>query len=159
MLAGRWLRQGGDRPGRAGLLALTMIAVALAWGVVFPLNKSLCTSSFVLFTGGLGLMLLAAAHVVLDSRPSAGWARPLCILGRNPLFLYVTASFLATSLRHVRVVGATGQSVSLQKTIYLEVFRFLPPGPFPSMCWGLLMLAAMFLLALALYARGIVIRL
>jgi len=159
VLAGRWLRRGGDRPRRACLFGLAMVAVGLAWDAVFPLNKSLCTSSFVLFTGGVGLMLLAVAHAALDGRPTAAWARPLCILGRNPLFLYVTASFLATSLRHVRVVSATGQSVSLQKTIYLEVFRFLPPGPFPSLCWGLLMLAAMFLLAWFLDARRIVIKL
>ncbi|EKO39760.1 MAG: hypothetical protein B193_1525 [Solidesulfovibrio magneticus str. Maddingley MBC34] len=159
VLSGRWLRRGGDQPGRAALLALVMLAVGLVWDGVFPLNKSLCTSSFVLFTGGLGLLLLAVAHAVLDGRPPTAWARPLCILGRNPLFLYVTASFLATSLRHIRVVGAAAQSVSLQKTIYLEVFRFLSPGPFPSLCWGLLMLAVMYLLAWFLDARRIVIRL
>ncbi|QAZ67901.1 acyltransferase family protein [Solidesulfovibrio carbinolicus] len=159
VLAGRWLRQGGDRPGRAGLFGLLMIALGLAWDVVFPFNKSLCTSSFVLVTGGLGLVMLAVAHAVLDGRPRAAWARPLGILGRNPLFLYVTASFLAASLRHVRVADAAGQTVNLQKALYLALFGFLPPGPFPSLCWGLLMLAVMFLLALALHARGIVIRL
>ncbi|HML52988.1 MAG TPA: heparan-alpha-glucosaminide N-acetyltransferase domain-containing protein [Solidesulfovibrio magneticus] len=159
VLAGRWLRRGSARPGRAGLFGLLMAAIGLAWNAVFPFNKSLCTSSFVLFTGGLGLLLLAVAHAVLDGRPPAAWARPLCILGRNPLFLYVTASFLAASLRHIRVLGATGQPLSLQKAIYFDVFHFLPPGPFPSLCWGLLMLAVMFLLALALHARGIAIRL
>lgn len=159
VLAGRWLRQGGDRPGRAGLLGLFMVAVGLAWDAVFPLNKSLCTSSFVLVTGGLGLVMLAVAHAVLDDRPPAAWARPLCILGRNPLFLYVTASFLASTLRHVQFANAAGQTVNLQKVLYPALFGFLPPGPFPSLCWGLLMLAVMFLLALALHARGIVIRL
>ena len=159
VLAGRWLRQGGDSPRRAGLLGLVMIAVGLAWDAVFPLNKSLCTSSFVLVTGGLGLLLLAVAHAVLNGRPSAAWARPLGILGRNPLFLYVTASFLAASLRHVQFADAAGQTVNLQKALYLALFGFLPPGPFPSLCWGLAMLAVMYLLALALHARGIVIRL
>ena len=159
VLAGRWLRQGGGQSGRVFGLGLAMTAAGCAWDAVFPINKSLCTSSFVLATAGLGLTLLAGAHAVLDGRPPAAWARPLGILGRNPLFLYVTASFLAASLRHVQYTDAAGQTINLQKALYPALFGFLPPGPFPSLCWGLAMLGVMYLLALALHARGIVIRL
>lgn len=159
LLAGRWLRRGGDRPGRAALFGLALIAVGLAWNVVFPLNKSLCTSSFVLFTGGVSLMLLAVAHAVLDGRPTAVWARPLCILGRNPLLLYVVASFLASSLRHMQFADAAGQTVSLQAALYAALIGGWLAGPLGSLAWGGLFLLSLTLLAWFLDARRIAIKL
>jgi predicted acyltransferase len=159
VLAGRWLRRGGGQTGRVFGLGLAMAAVGLAWDAVFPLNKSLCTSSFVLTTAGLGLTLLAAAHAVLDGRPAPAWARPLRILGRNPLLLYVVASFLASTLRHVPLADAAGQTVSLQAALHAALIGRWLAGPLGSLAWGGLLLLPLFLLAWFLDARRIAIKL
>jgi predicted acyltransferase len=159
VLAGRWLRAGGLDWVRAAGLGLALVTTGLVWNTSLPFNKSLCTSSFVLATGGLSLSLLALAHAVLDSRASPGWAHPLVILGRNPLLLYVVASFLASTLRHITVADASGQTVNLQTWLYNALFGGWPPGPLPSLAWGVAFLLPLFLLAWVLDARRIVIKL
>ena len=55
-------------------------AAALAgviWGVWFPINKNLWTSSYVLFTAGMGLNLLGLLYWVIDVRGRTRWAWPL----------------------------------------------------------------------------------
>jgi predicted acyltransferase len=159
VLAGRWLRSGGQGWVRICGLGLALVAAGLVWNISLPFNKSLCTSSFVLTTGGLALSSLAVAHALLDSRTKPGWARPLAILGRNPLLLYVVASFLASSLRHLKVADAAGQTVNLQTWLYTALFGGWPPGPLPSLAWGVAFLLPLFLLAWVLDVRRISIRL
>ncbi|MFM2383133.1 MAG: hypothetical protein RL515_1120, partial [Verrucomicrobiota bacterium] len=78
ILAGLWLRRSaeevsGDRKAVGLALAgLALLVVGGLWSFVFPLNKNLWTSSFVLWTSGWGSLLLALFYWVIDVR---GWAR------------------------------------------------------------------------------------
>ncbi len=135
--AGRWLRAGGRRTFLAFVLGLILVGCGLGWGLSFPLNKSLFTSSFVLTMGGLALVLLAAGHGTLDGRALAVWAKPLVILGTNPLTLYVVASFAASTLRHIKLAGGPGGTINLQVLLYRTLFGAGPrtpgrPWPGPS---------------------------
>ncbi len=62
--AGAWLRRGDLR----ALLVAAVIALLLggAWSLALPLNKNLWTSSFVLWSAGWSMLLLAACHVAID---------------------------------------------------------------------------------------------
>ncbi|MFT3670131.1 MAG: DUF5009 domain-containing protein [Pseudoxanthomonas sp.] len=87
--AGAWLRADALRPmGVAGVVALV---VGLAWALVFPLNKALWTSSFVLFTAGCALLALALAHVGVDRR---GWPAVGRRFGANAIAAYVGAAVM-----------------------------------------------------------------
>ncbi|WP_242108863.1 acyltransferase family protein [Luteimonas aquatica] len=66
--AGAWLREG--RLGALLLGGAAALALGAAWALVFPLNKNLWTSSYVLWTGGWTMLALAACHVAIDRR---GW--------------------------------------------------------------------------------------
>lgn len=158
VLAGRWLRRGGRGAGRAAALGLAALVAGLAWSTVFALNKSLCTSSFVLVLGGGATVLLAAGHAFLDGRARPPLAvKPLAVLGANALTVYVAASFLASTLRHITFPDARGATVSAQAYLFRLLFSGWPDPSLASLAWAVLVLAAMYLLAWALYRRRIVI--
>lgn len=158
VLAGRWLRRGGDGVGRLVGLGVAMHLLGLVWNGVFPINKSLCSSSFVLFVGGVGVMLLALAHWRLDGRPVAVWTRPLVMLGTNPLTVYVLASLTASTLRHVSWPDGQGGTLPLQRALYAGLFGSWPNQTLASLAWASLFLLVMLLVARALFRRGIVLR-
>jgi len=65
------------------------IATALLWDTVFPINKSLWTSSYVLFTGGLAMMFLALLYWIIDIKNQSRWFTFFNVFGVNPLFAFV----------------------------------------------------------------------
>ncbi len=95
VLAGHWLCtphsqlrkvQGLLAGGVAGLLG------GLLWSLIFPINKVLWTSSYVLYAAGWSLLLLAAFYWVIDVRGFKRWAFPLVVIGMNPITVYVLQS-------------------------------------------------------------------
>ena len=159
MLAGRWLGRGAPAPGRVAGLGLALLGLGRIWSIWFPLNKSICSSSFVLVLGGAGLVLLTTAHWLLDRRGRAAWARPLTMLGANALAIYASASFLAASLRHIQLPDGPNGSMRLQTYLYQGFFDGQAHSEWASLGWSLLCLLVMLLGAWALFARRIVIKL
>ena len=158
VLAGRWLRQGGPGTGRVVVAGLALLGLGLVWNAWFPINKSICTSSFVLVVGGAATALLAGSHWLMDLRGRAAWAKPLTMLGTNALPVYVVASFLAASLRHIQMPGGPGGPVRLQAYLHQGLFP-QAHSELASLGWSVLFLLVMGLGAWALYARRIVIKL
>ena len=94
VLAGKSLRQPG-RPARKFyallLVGLGSIAVGLALSPLTPIIRRICTSSFVVLSGGLCLLALALAYGVADIlriRKGTGF---FLAIGMNPIFIYVIA--------------------------------------------------------------------
>lgn len=126
VLAGHWLRA-GQVAGRAGaqivggLAAGGLAAAALGWlwGLSFPVNKPLWTSSYALLMAGLAALVLAACHWVIEVRGRRGWAAPFALLGVHALTLFFLSSLMAKLLFIVRV-GAGGPR--LQTWLFQHVF-------------------------------------
>lgn len=98
VMAGQWLK-GSGRGGHAKagvLLAAAAAALALGglWGLAFPINKNLWTSSFVLWAGGWSLMLLGLFYLVIDVWGLKRWAFPLVVIGVNPITIYLAMAFI-----------------------------------------------------------------
>ena len=66
-----------------------LIVGALIWNLIFPINKLLWSSSYVLLTGGLSLLLLALFFWIIDVRGWKKWAFFFIIIGMNPITIYV----------------------------------------------------------------------
>lgn len=86
---GAWLRAGASRA--IGAAGVAMLLLGLAWSLVFPLNKALWTSSYVLFTAGCAALALAAAHGLVDRR---GWPAIGRRFGVNAIAAYVGAALM-----------------------------------------------------------------
>ncbi|HEX6314531.1 MAG TPA: heparan-alpha-glucosaminide N-acetyltransferase domain-containing protein [Gemmatimonadaceae bacterium] len=126
VFAGRWLA--GETPiferlvGLYGAGALATVG-GLMWNWSFPINKSLWTSSYVLFTGGVAAMSLATCIWLIDVVGIRWWTRPFTWFGRNPLLAFVGTGLMSRTIYSlVRLPQAEGSSRSLQRAIYESAY-------------------------------------
>ena len=138
--------------------SMAALAIGYAWSFVFPLNKSLWTSSYVLVTSGYAGLLLLGLHWALDG---AGWrgpsglrfSKPFVILGRNALLLFVVSGFLAKTLGLIRVDNGQGGTLALGRWIYLAWFAPFAAPKNASLMFALANLALLFVLLWWLHRR------
>ena len=127
--AGDWLRRGAaGRLWQAGLVAL---AAGAAWSLVFPLNKQLWTSSYVLWSGGWALLALWAAHLAVDRR---GWPAIGRGFGVNAIAAYAGSWLMVCAL----------EALGWGSPIYAHGFAWMTPrtGPYlPSLAYALAFVA------------------
>ena len=77
---------------RAGSLLGAGVGLALAgwlWNLDLPFNKPVWTASYILFSAGCGMVVLALLYVVIDVRRWRWWAIPLVVFGSNAIVAYV----------------------------------------------------------------------
>lgn len=78
-----------------------LVLIGWLWGLVFPINKNMWTSSFVLYTGGWSLLLLALFYFIIDMLGFKKWSMPFVWLGCNSILIYMAAhgvvNFMSTS--------------------------------------------------------------
>jgi predicted acyltransferase len=107
-----------------GLIVAGAVLVPLgwAWGLVFPINKNLWTSSYVLFSAGTALILFAGMYWAIDVKNWRGrWHTPLVVYGMNAIAVYVASGMLAKTMGRIRIGGDDG--TSLHGWIYQNLFQ------------------------------------
>jgi predicted acyltransferase len=87
----------------AGVVSLGLGAI---WSIWFPIIKHLWTSSFVLFSGGICLILLGLFYLVIDVWDFRRWAFPFKVIGMNAIFVYmITRLFDFRNIGNIFVGG------------------------------------------------------
>jgi predicted acyltransferase len=143
MRAGAWLRAGEQR--KLVLAGVLAVLAGGGWSLLLPLNKQLWTSSFVLWTGGFGMLAIALAHRLIDLR---GWPALGRSLGVNAIAAYA-GSWVATC-----AIEGSGIMQPLYDTVFA---RPLTPytGPFiPSLLFAAAFTAIFWLLMRGFARRG-----
>ncbi|AKD54404.1 acyltransferase family protein [Spirosoma radiotolerans] len=70
------------------------VLLGVLWNFIFPINKNLWTSSFVLVTGGLSLSLLSIFYWIIDVKGIKGWTFFFTVIGMNSILIYVADEFI-----------------------------------------------------------------
>lgn len=125
LLAGQWLRQNRDQMERvAGLFAAGFLLLLGGYlgNAIFPINKALWTSSYVLFSGGLGLLGFATCHWLVDLRGVRSWGQPFVVFGVNALALYTLSGITADLLTEIRLGLPDGGTETLRSFLYRHLF-------------------------------------
>jgi predicted acyltransferase len=103
------------------LAGVACLIVGFAWGWVFPINKKLWTSSYVVFTTGWALLLLAACYELMEVRLIKRWGEPFKVLGLNAIAIFVASVLLIKVL--VKTIIGTGETAPNAYTwIYKNFF-------------------------------------
>jgi predicted acyltransferase len=144
VLCARWVRSGAveQRIRSLTLGAIVTVLIGAIWSFVFPLNKPLWTSSYVLFTAGISGLVLATISLIMMRRPRARWAAPLLVFGANPLVAYVGSELARRILHSTIKIKRDGHRIGTDEWVVrmLESLGVSPKAA--SLAWSLLLIAA-----------------
>lgn len=160
-LTGAVVRETGKKQAVLKLTALgvALIASGYVWSFVFPLNKPLWTSSYVLYTGGLAMLLFAALIDLIDIRGYRKWTPLFSIFGKNPLFLFILSVLWAKTLRLlIRIPDGAGNAIPANVWLYQNIFVPLAGFMNGSLLYALAHIALFWLVGYLLYRYRIFIK-
>ena len=136
----KWLFWGG---------VIAMFA-GFAWNEVFPINKNIWTSSYVLFTSGSAALVLSVLIYLMDMK---GVKKPFnfaIIFGSNAIMLYAFSQVLMFTLDH---------GFGVRQAAFEALLGVGLAPDFASLVWAMSFTAFCFVPALILYRRKIFIKL
>jgi predicted acyltransferase len=154
LITGKWLR---SRQSITGIFALGSVGVGIGelLNTWFPINKKLWTSSYVLLTAGLAAITLAFLYWLLDLKRLRGrWTMPFLVFGLNSIAAYVLSELAPGILSF----PTANRGISLRETIYENVFLSFASPPNASLLYALAYMFACWIVMLALYRKGIYLR-
>jgi predicted acyltransferase len=76
------------------IMGIVSLVLAQLWNLVFPINKNLWSSSFVLHVGGWSLILLSFFYYIIDVRGFKRWAFFFTVIGMNSILIYMSGQFI-----------------------------------------------------------------
>ncbi|CAH1002112.1 hypothetical protein LEM8419_03029 [Neolewinella maritima] len=154
VLTGRFLLRQEVNKTRGLLIAGgALLVVGHAWGLVFPINKALWTSSFVLVTAGWALVMLAVIYYLSDVR-GMRWGGVFIRAGANALLLYFLSSFFAKVFGLIRV-GDTSLHGWIYETVYVHDVL---PDKLSSLLYALTLVVIYLLLGTYLYRKRVFVK-
>lgn len=135
-----------------------LLALGWSWSLVFPLNKSLWTSSYVVYTSGIALLTLAVCYFVIDIKGYKRWAKPFVIFSVNALALFVFSGILARVMGMIRLAGPDGKDVTLQQWIFNNLYLPILSPINASLAYAITYILVWLFLMWLLYRRRIYIK-
>jgi predicted acyltransferase len=131
-----------------------MLIIGSLWDLVFPINKALWTSSFVLVTAGWGNLLLALIYYITDVK-GIRFGSIFKYAGANAITIYFLSSFITKIFYSIKVDEETSLHEWLFENIYVHDFM---SAQFSSLLYGLTVAAFYVLLAYAMFKKEIFIK-
>jgi predicted acyltransferase len=86
------------------MASMAFLFSGYVWGLVFPLNKKIWTSSYTVYTTGLAISILAVLIYAIEIKNYRGWwSRFFDVFGKNPLFIFFLSGFLPRLQSLIRI--------------------------------------------------------
>jgi predicted acyltransferase len=124
------------------------------WNPWFPINKKLWTSSYVLFAGGLSMVLWALFIWLIEIKGwKKGWTFWL-VFGMNAIGAYVLSEMLSSLIGEVHV----RPGLSVEGWIYAHVFAPIHPPGVASLLYSIAFVLVCWLPMLVLYRMKIFLK-
>jgi len=138
------------------IIGLLTLSCGWVWSFYFPINKNLWTSSYVLWSGGLSLLLFAACFLIIDLAGYRKWAFPFKVFGMNALFAFIIHVLFLKAQFKIKLL-CHGNESNLKDCITQSLFSSFTPEN-ATLLYALSFLFLNFLIVWFLYKRKIFIR-
>ena len=96
------------------------VILGLIWNFVFPINKSLWSSSFVLLTSGLATLCLSLLYYIIDIANYKNWIKLFLIWGVNPMIVFFFSGIIPEAITMIKVnhPELPGEQLGFQSYFY-----------------------------------------
>ena|SRR5690606_17599435 len=106
--------------------AVGFLIIGYVWGLAFPVNKKIWTSTFVLVTTGLATALISYLIYWIEIKGKSGAVTKFFeVFGKNPLFIFALSGFLPEVASLIRL----GDGVNPWNFLYQRVLIHVPGPP------------------------------
>ncbi len=97
VLGGHWLltkRTGNQKTTGFIVAGIILLAAGWIWGQFFFISRNVWTSSFVLYTSGWSMLLMAVFYWIIDVKGFKKWTFFLVVIGMNAITIWVGQNFI-----------------------------------------------------------------
>lgn len=141
------------------LFGVAAIASGLAWGFVFPINKPIWTSSYVLYSAGWASIVLALLVWIIDLKNYSKWTTFFVVFGVNPLFIFALSGLWGRIMsQFIHITTADGSTISGSRWLFGNVFQPLAGNLNGSLLFAVSHVVAFWFLGYILYKKKIFIK-
>ena len=141
---------------RMGMIGTALIFFGLIWDLVFPINKSIWTSSYVLYTTGLATICLTALYYIIDIKEFKKGFKLFVIWGVNPMIVFFASQIIPQALVLIRFQHPSLAGEQINLLDYLYRFRIAPffSNPMTASLAGALTYVAIWTFILWIFYRN-----
>ena len=140
------------------LIGAGFVGLGFLWGMVFPINKPLWTSSYVLYTGGLAMVMLSVIYLLADVLKFRIWGTFFLVFGTNALFSFFLAG-IWTKLILIIKIPSGNDKITLYTWFYEKVCVPVAGNLNGSFLFAVIQVLLLWCMVLILYRKKIMIRL
>ncbi len=162
-LVGRYIKDNKEKFGNWFFIligsGLALMILGKIWDIYFPINKSLWTSSYVLYTGGLAILFLSLFYWLIDVKAYKKWASFFIVFGINPLFAFVVHVLWVKILIYlVRWKGDDDKIVTGYSWLFHNVFQPIAGNMNGSLLFAITHIIFFWAMLFILYKKNIIIK-
>ncbi|WP_394776288.1 acyltransferase family protein [Flavobacterium sp.] len=107
---------------KIAIAGIALIIAGLVWNIIFPINKSIWTSSYVLYTTGLAATFLALLYYIIDIADYKKGFKPFLIWGVNPMIVFFTSQIIPQALVMIQFKNPHNPEEQINLLTYLYSF-------------------------------------
>lgn len=133
MFTGEWVKSTkvSETKKVTGMVAMGIVwlAVGLLWSTVFPINKAMWTSTFVLVVGAYSILMFALFYWIIDVLGCRKWTLFFTVIGMNSITIYLGQQFINFSYTARKLFGG------LIALLPENAQGFFTQAAFICVCW------------------------
>ncbi len=125
IMLGHWLNSKADKLTKVAWIFVSaniLLVIGWFWDLIFPMNKSIWTSSYVLWTAGLALHFFGFCYWFNDIKGVTWWTKPFIVYGSNAITVFFLSGLMAKSMGLIKWTTENNEIISLKTSIYQSFY-------------------------------------
>jgi len=136
---------------------LVATGLGLLWGLQFPINKALWTSSFVLYAGGIATMILSMCYWIIDVQQYTKFTKPFVVYGVNAITVFFLSGLIPRIMNMISWKAPDGSETNLNIYLYAPFQNNLAPLN-ASLAWAVSFVLCWLAVLWIMYSKKIFIK-
>ena len=124
----------------------------------FPMNKSIWTSSYVIYTSGMALIFLGICYYTIEVLNWRKWTKPFALYGLNSISVFMLSGIVARLTAVIKFTNDDGTKTSLASLLYNALYTSWLPPMTASLSWAITWITGFLILMWLMDKKSIYIK-